>query len=836
VTTNGTATTTDNDYVAASGTLTFAGTAGETQSFTVTINGDTRVEPNETFGVSMNTISNAAVNITDTATGTIDNDDAAAVTIADVSIAEGNTGTSTMTFTATLDNAVAGGFTVNYATTNGTATTTDNDYVAASGTLTFAGTSGETQTFTVTVNGDLRFEPDETLTVALSGASNAAVGMPGTATGTIRNDDTAPGFVVTPGAVQTTEAGGSATFTVALAAQPVATVSLPLSSSDTGEGSVSPATLTFTYANWATPQTVTVTGVDDAIVDGSVAYTIVLGAATSSDPAFNGVDPPDVGATNADNDVAGVRVTPTALTATEGGTGASYTLVLDSEPVGGSVTVTVSADSQVTATPATRVFTAANWNVPQTVSVTAVDDTLAEGTHTGTITHAVSGADYGSVTAASVTVTITDNDSTGIVVTPTSGLITTEAGGSATFTVVLASQPTADVGIALSSSDTTEGTVSPAALTFTAANWNVAQTVTVTGVDDAVVDGDVAYTVITAPATSTDAGYAGVDAADVAVSNRDDDDGASLRIDDVTLAEGDAGSTAFVFAVTLTGTVAGGVQVNYATADGTAQAPGDYTATTGVLSFAGTDGETQAISVPVSGDAAFEGDEQFRVVLSGADPAVVVLSRAEGVGRITDDDATAQLAAAKVVTQPGTPTQPVIYAIELRNTGTGPQPDADGDELVDTLPAALALQSASATSGTVVADTATNTVRWNGALAAGASATVEIRATVVATTAGAISNRALANYDSDGDGINDTAALSDDPTTPGADATVFVFTPAGTVTPVAVPLSGPWTLLALALGLAGLGAPVVVRRRRAAQCDRRSGSSSRVTTRCGLRR
>ena len=56
--------------------------------------------------------------------------------------------------------------------------------------------------------------------------------------------------------------------------------------------------------------------------------------------------------------------------------------------------------------------------------------------------------------------------------------------------MVLNTQPTADVTIALSSSDTTEGTVGPASLTFTTANWNVAQTVTVTGVDDAVVDGD----------------------------------------------------------------------------------------------------------------------------------------------------------------------------------------------------------------------------------------------------------------------------------------------------------------------------------------------------------
>ena len=107
--------------------------------------------------------------------------------------------------------------------------------------------------------------------------------------------------------------------------------------------------------------------------------------------------------------------------------------------------------------------------------------------------------------------------------TPTTGLTTTEAGGTATFTVVLTTQPTADVTIGLSSSDTTEGTVLPASLTFTAANWNVAQTVTVTGVNDALDDGNVAYTIVTAPATSTDAIYNGVNAADVAVTNTDDD-------------------------------------------------------------------------------------------------------------------------------------------------------------------------------------------------------------------------------------------------------------------------------------------------------------------------
>src|SRR5439155_273375 len=93
----------------------------------------------------------------------------------------------------------------------------------------------------------------------------------------------------------------------------------------------------------------------------------------------------------------------------------------------------------------------------------------------------------------------------------------------ATFTVVLTSQPTANVTIGLSSSDLTEGTVPPGAVTFTSGDWNTAQTVTVTGVDDFGVDGAVAYTVVTAAATSTDGSYNGLNPADVAVTNTDDD-------------------------------------------------------------------------------------------------------------------------------------------------------------------------------------------------------------------------------------------------------------------------------------------------------------------------
>jgi hypothetical protein len=111
----------------------------------------------------------------------------------------------------------------------------------------------------------------------------------------------------------------------------------------------------------------------------------------------------------------------------------------------------------------------------------------------------------------------------GISVTPVAGLVTTETGGSAEFTVVLDSAPLLPVTVALASSDTTEGTLSTTSLTFTLLDWNIAQNITMTGVDDAFDDGDAAYTIITAAAVSLDPLYSGLNAADVAVTNADDE-------------------------------------------------------------------------------------------------------------------------------------------------------------------------------------------------------------------------------------------------------------------------------------------------------------------------
>jgi hypothetical protein len=109
-----------------------------------------------------------------------------------------------------------------------------------------------------------------------------------------------------------------------------------------------------------------------------------------------------------------------------------------------------------------------------------------------------------------------------------SGLITTEAGGTAIFSVVLQSQPSDDVIIGLSSSDVSEGTVNPASLTFTHGDWNVPQFVTITGVDDSEADGNQDYT-INFDVSSTDPGYDGMSLSPVSVTNTDNEGGVGIE-------------------------------------------------------------------------------------------------------------------------------------------------------------------------------------------------------------------------------------------------------------------------------------------------------------------
>jgi hypothetical protein len=177
-----------SDYTPTSGTLTFG--AGETStSVDVPATGDTLYEGNQTFTVSLSSPSNAGIADAD-AVGTITDDDPKpSFSIDDVSVVEGNAGTATATFTASMSNPSAAGASVQWATSDGSALA-GSDYEAGGATLTFS--AGDvSQTVHVTIDGDTVDESDETFGVTLSTPTGATI-ADASATGTITDDDKTP--------------------------------------------------------------------------------------------------------------------------------------------------------------------------------------------------------------------------------------------------------------------------------------------------------------------------------------------------------------------------------------------------------------------------------------------------------------------------------------------------------------------------------------------------------------------------------------------------------------------------------------------------------------------
>src|SRR5437016_1181433 len=259
-----TATVADNDYVAASGTVTFA--PGVTsQPVTVSVNGDTKFEPNETFFVNLSNPVNATISDNQGA-GTIVNDDGQpTISISDVSQNEGNVGPTVFTFTVSLSSASFQTITVNYATADGTATVADGDYVAASGTVTFL--PGVTsQPVAVTVNGDTKFEPNETFFVNLSNPVNATI-SDNQGVGTIVNDDGQPTISISDVSQNEGNAGPTVfTFTVSLSSASFQTITVdfataagPATALD-GDYVAASGTVTFLPGVTSQPVAVTVNG------------------------------------------------------------------------------------------------------------------------------------------------------------------------------------------------------------------------------------------------------------------------------------------------------------------------------------------------------------------------------------------------------------------------------------------------------------------------------------------------------------------------------------------------------------------------------------------------
>jgi len=309
-------------------------------------------------------------------------------------------------------------------------------------------------------------------------------------------------IMVSDNTMVVSESGASPdTFNVKLSHVPSSDVSIRVVNPDSGEVSVSPMELKFTTSNWSTEQPVTVTGVDDSQIDGTQSTTIRLEVIDDQSPQQYDGKFATVLATTMDND-SGFIVNKQSVTVSESGTTEDFTVRLSRQPSGTVVIKVTSDDSgEATVSQSPLVFTSSNWDTAQSVRVTGADDSSTDGSQTTDIMVAIDAAattddSFDTFPVQQVVATTTDNESSaGFTISESNSATQMTEGQTDTFTVVLTKQPgSSDVVVSVTSSNA-EASVSQSQLRFTRDNWNVAQTVTVTGTDDLVDDGDQTSTI-----------------------------------------------------------------------------------------------------------------------------------------------------------------------------------------------------------------------------------------------------------------------------------------------------------------------------------------------------
>jgi len=477
------------------------------------------------------------------------------------------------------------------------------------------------QVVTVTGEDDDELDGLQPYEIEIGAATSTDAEYSGLSGGSVpaaNEDDESAGVRIEGADRQTSESGGTGRVRIRLSAAPTANVTIALSSSDPTEGSISTGTLLFTPNNWDAPQTVIVTGVDDDVADGNQEFRLVTEDFVSDDEAYDGLDVPDATFVNVDDDTPGVTVTPLTITTTEAGGDATFSVVLNSEPFA-NVSIGIASDEEEEAVPSPTMltFTPANWDAPQIVTVTGQDDDIDDGNQVFFVR--VLAADstdlaYDGLDGSDVEVTNTDDESAGFTVTPEDGLTTTEDGETAEFSVVLNSEPTADVTVALSSSEPDEGTPSPTTLTFTTENWNVPQTVTVTGQDDDIDDGNQTYFIELEAAESADEAYQGVDPPDVELSNTDDETAGITVQQTPGLTTSEAGGTA-EFTVVLESEPTADVTIAVSSSE-----PDEGTPSPTTLTFTPGNWNTpQTVTVTGEDDDIDDGNQTYTILLAAAE-------------------------------------------------------------------------------------------------------------------------------------------------------------------------------------------------------------------------
>jgi len=629
-TANDTATTAD--YVTTTGTATF--NPGQTAvNVTVPIRGDTLVEADESFFLNLSNPVNATISDPQ-AVATIVENDLTLITIANAPVVvEGNAGVVNAAFPVALSKALQVPVTVNYVSADVTAIA-NVDYTPVAGTLTFA--AGETQkSILVSVIGDTLNEASETFVVNLSNSTNGTIAT-AQGTGTITNDD--PVVTVSIGDLTVTEGTGGTTtaqvpVTLSAAAGQTVSVGYTMTAGSATTADYTNATGTVTFAPGVTSQTIPINIVTDTIFEANETFTVTLRTPVNTTIARTAATVTIV------NDDPIPQISVNSVTANEGNTGtvsASFTVTL-SNPSSSVITVnyataddTAVAGLDYTAVSGTLTYTAGQTS--KTVTVQVIGDTIDELNETFRLN--LSGATNATIAAGTGTGTITDNDTATIRI---SDVTTTETDPGTTVDAVLnvtLSVPSSlpvSVNYATTPGTATSGVDYTAASgTVTFAPGEVSKPVAVTLLGDLLNEANETINVdLTVPVNATISDSRGV------ITIAENDPLPSITVNDISVTEGNSGTKTATFTLTMSAPSGRNVTVTYATADGTALAPTDYTARTGSLTFT-AGATTVTLAITVRGDTTVETDET--VLLNLTNPVNATIAKATGILTITNDD------------------------------------------------------------------------------------------------------------------------------------------------------------------------------------------------------
>ncbi|MCA2636467.1 Calx-beta domain-containing protein, partial [Microcystis sp. M18BS1] len=704
-TANGTATA-GTDYTAIpTTTLTF--NPGETsKTITVAVNGDNQVELNETFFLNLSNLQGNGSNVTladNQGQGTINNDDSASIAISDVTITEGNSGTTNAVFTVTLSNPVDTAITLNYATADGTATTADNDYTAINLTpLTF--NAGETsKTITVAVNGDTKVESNETFFVNLSNLQTNGRNVTiadNQGQGTINNDDIAPPKITIAPGTNPVEGGTVGTFIITLDT-PAPTGGIVVNFNTTGSTATNIADYsltagtnitavtanTFTIAAGATTATLNVVAVSDAVNDPNETVKVNLTSGgdyilTSFNPAtnftvgsypfsltvgdFNSDGKSDLAVANLlySNNVSVLLGTGTGSfgTATNFSVGSSPCSVTvgDFNSDGKSDLAVANADSNnvsvLLGTGTGSFGPATNFSVGISPRSVTVGDFNGDGksdlavANSGSTVSVLLGTGTGSFGTAT-------NFTVGSV--PTSVTVG-DFNGDGKSDLAVANALSSNVSVLLGTGTGSFGTPS---------NFTVGTNPNSVTVGDFNSDGKSDLATANPSNGGSISIFLNADPTATVTITDVSQPPISLTINDVTVTEGNSGTTNAVFTVSLSSAASTVVSVDYATANGTATAGTDYTAippTT--LTF--NPGETsKTITVAVNGDNQVELNETFFLNLSNlqANGSNVTLADNQGQGTINNDDSASIAITDVTITEGNSGTTNAVFTVTLSN-------------------------------------------------------------------------------------------------------------------------------------------------------------------------